>query len=350
MSGEEEESDSMGVSYEVLKKRLRDDWTGPDVVYTTVYSWITDYAEHTGKSSVGNFVNYCFTEVSQNHKEDYELMLWFMNLVVHHLNEDENWLNTADDLKDWGRLFLNEEHWEIPPPVWALSREKESDEYCCWLEEKKQKMLKEEKGEEESKESSDGAASPLEEEEKEEKNKEKTEESLESVPTSPLDPNWGKGLPAPSPVVAAPSTPMWRPWEEDVVIDLSAAVQKRKRRSPAAEARSRLRLLEWQERRYRHRLQSELRTTPIRSIEMTKARLINRLEVHAEGVVHSGVEGDGVVEKTVFASNQTNTIVLPQFLKLPVSSFVSVTSSTSRTSDSGCSLDVPTALTPWDPT
>ena len=165
MSGEEEESDSMGVSYEVLKKRLRDDWTGPDVVYTTVYSWITDYAEHTGKSSVGNFVNYCFTEVSQNHKEDYELMLWFMNLVVHHLNEDENWLNTADDLKDWGRLFLNEEHWEIPPPVWALSREKESDEYCCWLEEKKQKMLKEEKGEEESKESSDGAASPLEEEE-----------------------------------------------------------------------------------------------------------------------------------------------------------------------------------------
>ena len=170
------------------------------------------------------------------------------------------------------------------------------------------------------------------------------------MPTSPLDPNWGKGLPAPSPVVAAPSTPMWRPWEEDVVIDLSAAVQKRKRRSPAAEARSRLRLLEWQERRYRHRLQSELRTTPIRSIEMTKARLINRLEVHAEGVVHSGVEGDGVVEKTVFASNQTNTIVLPQFLKLPVSSFVSKTSSTSRTSDSGCSLDVPTALTPWDPT
>ena len=210
--------------------------------------------------------------------------------------------------------------------------------------EEEQKRL-EEKDEEESKESSEAAASPLEEEKLKNK-EEKTEESLESVPTSPLDPNWGKGLPAPSPVVAAPSTPMWRPWTEDVIIDLSAAVQKRKRRSPAAEARSRLRLLEWQERRYRHRLQSELQTTPIRSIEMTKARLINRLEVHAEGVVHSGVEGDGVVEKTVFASNQTNTIVLPQFLKLPVSSFVSVTSSTSRTSDSGCSLDVPTALTP----
>ena len=79
---------------------------------------------------------------------------------------------------------------------------------------------------------------------------------------------------------------------------------------------------------------------------MTKARLIKRLEVHAGGVE----EGDGAVETTVFASNQTKTILLPQFLKTPVSSSVPVTSSTSRTSDSGCSLDVPTALTPWDPT
>ena len=109
---------------------------------------------------------------------------------------------------------------------------------------------------EESKESSDGAASSLEEgefENKEENKKEKTEESSESVPTSPLDHNWWKGLPTPTQVVAAPFTPMWRPWEEDVVIDLSAAKQKRKRRSPAAEARSRQRLLQWQERRDRHR-------------------------------------------------------------------------------------------------
>ena len=127
----------------------------------------------------------------------------------------------------------------------------------------------------------------------------------------------GKGLPA-------PLTSMWRPWE-DVVIDLSSAVQA----SSVAGDKGQT-------------LQSELRTTPIRSIEMTKAGL----EVHAEGVV----EGDGVVEKAVFASNQTKTIMLPQFLKTPVSSFVPVTSSTSRTSDSGCSLDVPTALTPWSPT
>ena len=257
-------------------------------------------------------------------------------------------METADDLKDWGRLFLNAEHWEVPPPAWAISREKESEEYRSWLEEEQKRL--EEKGEEESKESSEAAASPL--EEKELKNKEeKTEESLESVPTSPLDPNWGKGLPAPTPVVAAPFTPMWRPWEEkDVVVNLSAAMQKRKRRSPAAEARSRQRLLQWQEKRDRHRLQSELRTTPIRSIKTTKTRLIKRLDVQSEDVVNSGVEGDGVVEKTVFASNGTKPIMLPQFLKSSMSSFVPETSSPSRSSCSGCRLDVPTTPTPRGPT
>ena len=91
--------------------------------------------------------------------------------------------------------------------MWAISREKESDEFRSWLEEEKQKMLKKE-----SRESSDVATSPLEEEFK--NKEEETEESLESVPTSPLDPNWGKGLPAPTPVVATPFTLMWRPWEE----------------------------------------------------------------------------------------------------------------------------------------
>ena len=209
------------------------------------------------------------------------------------------------------------------------------------------------KEDEKKKESAEVAASSLEEEEskdKEEKNKEKTEESLESVPTSPLDPNWGKGLPAPTPVVAAPFTPMWRPWEEKVVvINLSAAMQKRKRRSPAAEARSRRRLLQWQEKRDRHRLHSELRKTPIRSIETTKTRLINRLDVQAEDAVDSGIEGDEVVEKTVFASTQTKNIMLPQFLKSPMSSFVPKTSPL-RTSGSGCRLDVPTAPTSWSPT
>ena len=231
--------------------------------------------------------------------------------------------------------------------MWAISREKESEEYRSWLEEEQKRL--EEKGEGESKESSEAAASPL--EEKELKNKEeKTEESLESVPTSSLDPNWGKGLPAPTPVVAAPFTPMWRPWEEkDVVVTLSAAMQKRKRRSPAAEARSRRRLLQWQEKRDRHRLHSELRKTPIRSIETTKTRLINRLDVQAEDAVDSGIEGDEVVEKTVFVSSQTKNIMLPQFSKSPMSSFVPKTSPL-RTSGSGCRLDVPTAPTSWSPT
>ena len=57
-------------------------------------------------------------------------------------------------------------------------------------------------------------------------------------------------------------------------------------------------------------------------------------------VVNAGVEGDGVVEKTVFASNKTQTIMLPQFLKSPMSSFVPVTSLPSRTKVSGCRLDV----------
>ena len=95
---------------------------------------------------------------------------------------------------------------------------------------------------------------------------------------------------------------------------------------------------------------SELRTTLIRSIETTKTRLIKRLDVQSEDVVNSGVEGDGVVEKTVFASNGTKPIMLPQFLKSSMSSFVPETSSPSKSSCSGCRLDVPTAPTPRSPT
>ena len=197
-----------------------------DKIWDTVESWIYGWQSHAGKSTVGGFLNYC-QSYCVTVEEDYEVELWMLNLVAHHVLLDKSWLETADAAKDWGNALLSED-WKVPPPLWARHREDK------WMLEGK--------------------------------DKENTEESLEILPTSPLDPNWGKGLPAPSPVVAAPSTPMWRPWEEDVVIDLSAAVQKRKRRSPAAEARSRLRLLEWQERRYRHRLQSELRTTPIRSI------------------------------------------------------------------------------------
>ena len=156
----------------------------------------------------------------------------------------------------------------------------------------------------------------------------------------------GERIARPDPSSCRPPHTMWRPWEEkDVVNNLSAGMQKRKRRSPAAEACSRQRLLQWQEKRDRHRLKSELRTTPIRSIETTKTRLINRLEIQAEDV-----EDSGVVKKTVFAITKTKTILQTQFLKSPKSSFVPVTSSPLRTSCSGCRLDVPTAPTPWSPT
>ena len=320
MSEVEEEEKTSNASKKTSFKDLTGDWNGPDdlapaevdKIWDTVESWIYGWQSHAGKSTVGGFLNYC-QSYCETAEEDYEVELWMLNLVAHHVVLDKSWLETADAAKDWGNALLSED-WKVPPPLWARHREDK------WMLEGK--------------------------------DKENTEESLEILPTSPLHPNWGKGLPAPTPVVAAPFTPMWRPWEEkDVVVNLSAAMQKRKRRSPAAEARSRQRLLQWQEKRdRRHRLQSELRTTPIRSIEATKTRLIDRLDVQAEDVVDSRVKGDGVVEKTVFASSKTKTITLPQSLKSPKSSFVPVTSSPSRTSCSGCRLDVPTAPTPWSPT
>ena len=160
-------------------------------------------------------------------------------------------------------------------------------------------------------------------------------------------------MPAPTPVVAAPFTPMWRPWEEkeeeNVVVHLSAEVQKRKRRSPAAEARSQQRLLQWQQKRDRHRLQLESRNSPHRSIETSKTwtRLTKRLEnehilnICKGGGAESGAGGGGAAGKTVLYCNQTKTILHPQLLQSPLSSFPPVTSSSSGTSDSrwqaGCS-------------
>ena len=140
------------------------EWNGPDLVYSTVKDWFL--SDQSGKPTVGNFFQYCFT-FSENLEEDYELNLWMLNLVAHYVAEEESWMDSADDAKDWGSLLLNGE-WEIPPPVWAKSRAREQV-----LEEKE--------------------IVPVEEK------KEKTEERLEGITSSPLDPSWGKGLPAPSP-------------------------------------------------------------------------------------------------------------------------------------------------------
>ena len=318
-----EDTDLGGKSFEELVL----DWSGPDLVYTRVSDWILD-PSHSGKSTVGNFFQYCF-DFSENLEEDYELKLWMLNLVAHYVAEDESWLDSGDDAKDWGRLFLSG-NWEVPPPLWAMNREEEKENI-------------------------------------EEKNNEKTDESLESVTTSPLDPNWGKGLPAPSPTVAALSTPVWRPWEEeeDVVVNLSAAVLKRKRRSPAAAARSRQRLRQWQEKmdRNQNRLKSELRNTPQRSVEqMRGTRLLDRLESrqlevedHLYGrqqdgggggiVVCAGAKGSWVEGKTVFVSNQTQTSMLPQSFKPSMSTFAPVMSSPSTSGACGTRFNVPNVVT-----
>ena len=92
------------------------------------------------------------------------------------------------------------------------------------------KELKEEKEIEEAEESL-VTTSPVDLELKELKEEKKNEEAEESLVTSsPVDLDWGKELPAPTPSVAAPSTPMWRPWEENIcVVNLSAMQRGRGR-------------------------------------------------------------------------------------------------------------------------
>ena len=143
---------------------------------------------------------------------------------------------------------------------------------------------------------------------REEEEELKAEESLECKTNSPiLDCGWGKGL-------SAPSTPMWRPLEEkdeEGLVDLSAALQKRKRKSPAAAARSRQRLLQRQEKRNTHRLQLESRNTPHQSIENTKTwtRLTKRLEnkhilnICKGGGAESWALGCGAAGKTAIKPN-----------------------------------------------
>ena len=78
--------------------------------------------------------------VASNAEEDYELRLWMLNLFAHYVAVNKNWFETADESKYWGKLFLSEEDW-------AITSEKNSDEYRSWVEEERQKLLKEEEKE-----------------------------------------------------------------------------------------------------------------------------------------------------------------------------------------------------------
>ena len=79
-----------------------------------------------------------------------------------------------------------------------------------------------------------------------------------------------------------------------------------------------------------------------RSIETSKTwtRLTKRLEnehilnICKGGGAESGAGGGGAAGKTVLYCNQTKTILHPQLLQSPLSSFPPVTSSSSGTSDS----------------
>ena len=108
-----------------------------------------------------------------------------------------------------------------------------------------------------------------------------------------LPSSWGSSLPAPTP--STPKlTPIWRPWDAKVKLKepWKPGPGKGKRRSPAAEARSRHRLLEWQHRvdqlREVNRLQSEQRivSTPVPAPqEVRRVRLMERLEeVNVKGI------------------------------------------------------------------
>ena len=312
---EKESSTKMASSFKIIEDLFLN-WDGPDIVSESVEDWIRDFAGHSGKSTVGNFFQYCLSALSENFEEDFELTLWMMNLVAHYVADNESWLDTADELKNWGNLFLSEEDWEVPPPLWAITREKNSEEYRSWVEEEKLKELKEKKAEESLVTTSlvDLDLKEL----KEEKKNEEAEESL--VTSSPLDLDWGKELPAPIPSVAAPSTPMWRPWEENISIVNLSAVQKRKRKSPAAAARSRRRLQMWQEKKEMARLTPELRTTPKKfAQQMRKTNLLTRMEGHRIDCGGSNVEAlvEGESESSVFFSNLTKTSLLPQLTKSP---------------------------------
>ena len=151
-------------------------------------------------------------------------------------------------------------------------------------------------------------------EHKEEKENEETEESL--VTASPLDLDWGKELPAPTSKVAAPSTPVWRPCEENISFVNLSALQKRKRKSPAAASRSRQRLQMWLEKKELARLMPELRTTPSRfAQQMRSTNLLSRMEGHQ--IDSGGSYVEALAEGEVFLSNLTKTSLPPQLTKSP---------------------------------
>ena len=283
-------------------RALWTDWDSPnlaeelvDRIWDMVKDWLRDR-----EPAASDFLHYCLN-FCDNRGEADEVRVWMLNLIAHFVTEDEKWLDSVHTAKDWRQLGLSCNHWEVPPPLWLVDREVED------LKKEDEKKKKESEKMEESLECSSTSPVLI--------LSESAEESLENTTTSPLDRDWGKDLPAPTPAVAAPSTPVWRPWEENISVVNLSAVQKRKRRSPAAAARSRRRLKIWQEKKDMARLMSELRTTPLRKVEQIRsANLLQRLDECINERKGSNVEAleEEEVESSVLFSNQSQTIMLPQ--------------------------------------
>ena len=264
------ESEEVSEVEEEKATNIVSDWDSPDLavdlvdqIWDMVKSWLTDR-----ELAASDFFYYC-RNLCDNLEEADEVWVWMLNLIAHFVAEDESFLDSVHTAKDWRELALvDQDDWEVPPPLWLVRREEQ-------MKREEEEELKNEK----AKESLEFATnSPILDEEKEKDNG-NAEESLDNTAASPLDQDWGKDLPAPTPAVAAPSTPVWRPWEENSSVVNLSAVQKRKRRSPAAAARSRRRLKIWQEKKDVARLMSELRTTPLRKVEQIRsANLLQRLD------------------------------------------------------------------------
>ena len=268
------------------------DWDSPDLavdlvdqIWDMVKSWLTDR-----EPAASDFFYYC-RNLCYNIEEADEVWVWMLNLIAHFVAEDESFLDSVHTAKDWRELALvDQDDWEVPPPLWLVRREEELKKKH--EEEEKLKELKEEKEIDETKES--------------------------LVTTSPLDLDWGKDLPAPTPSVAAPSASMWRPWEENVSSVNLSAVQKRKRKSPAAAARSWRRLQMWQEKKEMARLTPELRTTPKKfAQQMRRTNLLTRMGGHHIDSGGSNAEAlvEGEVESSVPYCNLTKTSLQPQLTK-----------------------------------
>ena len=104
------------------------------------------------------------------------------------------------------------------------------------------------------------------------------------------------------------------------MVDLSAALQKRKRKSPAAASRSRQRLQMWLKKKELARLMPELRTTPSRfAQQMRSTNLLSRMEGHQIDSGGSNVEAlvEGDLESSVFFNNLTKPSLLSQLTKSP---------------------------------